>query len=130
MRAHGIAALFASAIVLWLPSGSVRADNFVNVRYDGQTDELVVTMAYRGTNADHTFSLHWGQCRDSEQGKPTEIVAEVLDDQWKDEARHSFKKTTRFGLAQLHCRPAKVTLRTAPRFYYTLLIPNASATTR
>jgi hypothetical protein len=47
----------------------------------------------------------------------------VLDSQWQDDARHEFKKTLRFGLAELQCRPAKVTLRTAPRFMYTLMIP-------
>jgi len=32
-------------------------------------------------------------------------------------------KTTRFSLADLPCRPVKLTLRTAPRFYVTLQIP-------
>jgi hypothetical protein len=38
-------------------------------------------------------------------------------------ARQPFKKTTRFSLADLPCRPVKLTLRTAPRFYVTLQIP-------
>jgi len=41
-------------------------------------------------------------------GEP-EIVAEVLDGQWQDAARQPFKKTTRFSLADLPCRPVKLT---------------------
>jgi hypothetical protein len=50
-------------------------------------------------------------------------VAEVLDSQWQDTETNNYRKTTRFSLASLDCRPAKLTLRTAPRFYYTLPIP-------
>lgn len=99
------------------------ADNFSNVHYDGRKDEIVVTMAYRGTNPDHDFSLQWGDCKQLPDGGGSEIVAEVVDNQWQDAARQDFKKTTRFGLADLRCRPAKLTLRTAPRFYVTLPIP-------
>jgi hypothetical protein len=102
---------------------AVRADNFASAYYDARSDQIVVTMTYRGSNPDHTFSLKWGQCKDSADGRPREIVAEVLDSQWQDAATQSFKKTTRFSLADLQCRPAKLTLRTAPRFYYTLQIP-------
>jgi hypothetical protein len=102
---------------------AVRADNFANVYYDARKDQIVVTMVYRGTNPDHTFSLKWGQCKESADGSSREIVAEVLDSQWQDVATQNFKKTTRFSLDDLPCRPAKLTLRTAPRFYYTLKIP-------
>jgi hypothetical protein len=80
-------------------------------------------MAYRGTNPDHTFSLKWGPCQTLANAGEPEIVAEVLDSQWQDAASQSFKKTTRFSLADLPCRPVKLTLRTAPRFYVTLQIP-------
>jgi hypothetical protein len=80
-------------------------------------------MAYRGTNPDHTFSLQWGPCQTPADAGEPEIVAEVLDSQWQDAARQSFKKTTRFSLADLPCRPVKLTLRTAPRFYVALRIP-------
>jgi hypothetical protein len=102
---------------------AARADNFASVYYDARKDQLVVTLYYRGTNPDHVFSLHWGRCKESADGNGHEIVAEVLDNQWQDAERDNFKKTTRFGLADLDCRPAKLTLRTAPRFYYTLQIP-------
>jgi len=47
-----------------------------------------------------------------------------LDDQFEDAEQRDFSKTVRFSLAGLPCpRPASVTLRTAPRFFYTLTIP-------
>jgi hypothetical protein len=118
------------AVVAWLcspfaaaPFDVARGDTFSGVSYDPAHDELVVTMAYRGTNPDHTFSLKWGPCQTSADAGQPEIVAEVLDSQWQDAARQPFKKTTRFGLSDLPCRPVKLTLRTAPRFYVTLQIP-------
>jgi hypothetical protein len=118
------------AVVAWVCglsaaalSGVARGDTFSGVSYDAGHDELVVTMAYRGTNPDHTFSLKWGPCQTLADDSGSEIVAEVLDSQWQDAARQPFKKTTRFSLADLPCRPVKLTLRTAPRFYVTLQIP-------
>lgn len=99
------------------------ADDFSKVYYDASRDELVVAMIYSGTNPDHAFSLQWGQCKKTKGDAANEIEVEVLDSQWQDPARHDFSKTIRFSLADLRCRPAKVTLRTAPRFVYTLLIP-------
>jgi hypothetical protein len=100
-----------------------QADNFANVYYDARRDQVVVTIFYRGTNPNHTFPLQWAQCKDLADGSERGIVAEVLESKWQDEARQDFKKTTSFNLADLHCRPAKLTLKTAPRFYYTLRIP-------
>ena len=118
------------ALVAWLcalsaagPFDVARGDTFSGVSYDPDHDELVVAMAYRGTNPDHTFSLKWGPCQTLADASGSEIVAEVLDSQWQDAARQPFKKTTRFSLADLPCRPVKLTLRTAPRFYVTLQIP-------
>jgi hypothetical protein len=113
-------------IVVWIGllfGGFVEADNFANVYYDARKDQLVVTVFYRGTNPDHHFSLQWGRCKQLDDGSGQEIVAEVLDSQWQDIASQDFKKTTRFSLADLACRPSTLTLRTAPRFYYTLNIP-------
>jgi len=113
----------AFGLAVALLTTAVRADNFAGIYYDARKDQIVVTMAYRGSNPDHTFSLKWGQCKEPADGGAREIVAEVLDSQWQDAATQNFKKTTRFSLADLQCRPAKLTLRTAPRFYYTLQIP-------
>jgi hypothetical protein len=105
--------------------GTVRADNFQSVRYDAARDELVIVVLYRGTNPDHEFSLKWGPC--TEHGSNREIVAELLDQQASDAARKDYRKTVRMSLAGMDCRPAAVTLRTAPRFYYTLRIPARSS---
>ena len=110
---------------LLLPLGS-HADSFSKAYYDARTDQLVVSMTYGGTNSNHTFALQWGQCQDVNGSKLPEVAAEVLDSQWQDEAVRPYKKTVRFSLADMPCRPAKVTLRTAPRFIYTVLIPKQS----
>lgn len=104
-------------------SNVATSDSFADVRYDAQTDELVVTMSYSGTNPDHVFSLQWGECQAQADGSVPEIAADVIDSQSQDAARKDFKTITRFSLDDMSCRPAKLTLRTAPRFYYTLQIP-------
>jgi hypothetical protein len=97
---------------------------FSSVAYDPKTDELVVTMSYQGSNPDHQFSVQWGDCQTVGDGGNThQIVGVVLDSQWNDDAVRAFTKTVRFGLASLNCRPATVTLRSAPRFEYTMQIP-------
>jgi hypothetical protein len=113
--------LAAAATLISFEAG---ADNFVKVRYDRQTDRLVVTMVYRGTNPNHNFSLKWGECQANQSGDLPGVTAEILDDQYGDVAEQEFTKTARFKLAGMPCqRPASVTLRTAPRFFYTLTIP-------
>jgi len=118
---------------LWLSLAAVapaQADNFSRVYYDAATDELVVTMRYSGTNPDHKFSLQWGQCKPPQGTELPEVAVDVLDSQARDAARQDFKTTTRFDLSELPCRPARVTLRTAPRFYFTLVIPPAGPSRR
>ena len=118
-------ALGSGLAALLLPLGS-HADSFSNAYYDARTDQLVVAMTYGGTNSNHTFSLQWGQCQDLNAGKLHQVAAQVLDSQWQDHALRPYRKTVRFSLADIPCRPAKVTLRTAPRFIYTVLIPEHS----
>ncbi|MGB6310002.1 MAG: hypothetical protein WBF89_19625 [Steroidobacteraceae bacterium] len=114
-----ISAAVAAALLLALPAS---ADTFGKVVYDRQNDQLVVTMRYRGTNPNHGFSLKWGPCEPNRADGLPGITAEVLDDQFQDAARQDFKKTTRFDLSGLPCRPVHLTLRSAPRFFYTLTI--------
>jgi hypothetical protein len=114
-----------------LPTASIyflaptaHADNFGEIYYDGKNDQLVVTMLFRGTNPNHKFSLKWGECQADQSGNLPGVTVEVLDDRFDDEEQQDFKKTMRFSLEGLPCRrPASVTLRTAPRFFYTLTIP-------
>jgi hypothetical protein len=101
-----------------------KADNFAAVRYSKESDQLIVTMIYRGTNPDHNFSLKWGPCQTDQTDTLPGATAEVLDDQYDDAAQQDFSKTVRFSLGSMPCpRPASVTLRSAPRFVYTLTIP-------
>jgi len=112
-------------------SSTVAADTFASVHYEAQTDQLVATMIYMGTNPDHAFTVQWGACQaPSQGGQIQEITADVLDSQWDDAAIRTYRKTVRFSVANLSCRPAKLTLRTAPRFLYTLLIPQAPGAAR
>lgn len=109
-----------------LPMQITWATTFGNVYYDPGTDQLVVTMMYRGTNPNHTFSLKWGRCKTGSDGSP-QIFANVIDSQWQDEAQNDYQTTTRFNLGKLKCRPVNVTLRSAPRFLYQLQIPASPA---
>jgi hypothetical protein len=114
--------ILATAATFFSPTG--KADNFAKIRYDRQTDRLVVTMVYRGTNPNHHFSIKWGPCQANQSGDLPGATAEVLDDQYSDAAEQDFTKTVRFSLAGMPCpRPVSVSLRTAPRFFYTLTIP-------
>ena len=113
-----------AATSLLFASRALQADTFSGAYYDSRTNEIVVTMIYRGTNPDHEFSIQWGDCQPpGDGGTKHQIAAEVLDSQWNDTAQQTYTKTVRFPLASLNCRPATVTLRTAPRFEMTLEIP-------
>src|ERR1700733_15963644 len=77
---------------------TVLADDFVHASYDSSSDELLVTVNYSGTNPQHTFSLQWGSCQDVPGSDVHQVAVEVLDNQWRDEARQAFSKTIRFSL--------------------------------
>jgi len=126
MKAHCIRSLIAIlGIASSILAQTAQADNFANVYYDAGKDQLVVTMAYRGTNRHHRFSLQWGQCNPSQDGTSNEVTVDVLDSQWQDDSVNDYQKTTRFSLAAMPCRPANVTLRSAPHFLATVVIPAA-----
>ena len=117
-----------AAISTLVGAATACADTFSSAHYDPQTDELVVTMVYGGTSPSHAFSLQWGKCRVLTPGDGEhQISAQILDSQWRDAARRDFTKTVRFSLNGVECRPAEVTLHTAPRFYYRLHIPGRPA---
>jgi hypothetical protein len=112
--------------MLAIGTAAVVAASFGSVHYDPSSDQLIVTMIYDGTNPDHHFSVQWGPCSKVDQlGQPAHqtIDVSILDDQWNDAATKSYTKTVRVPLATLSCRPATVTLRTAPDFYASVDIP-------
>lgn len=114
--------VLGAAAASFLPAQPAAADNFGNVFYDKKNDQLVVTMLYRGTNPHHGFSLKWGSCETKQSSPLPGVTAEVLDDQFEDPAQQDFKKTVHFDLSNLPCRPVRLTLRSAPRFFYSLTI--------
>jgi hypothetical protein len=122
IRASGTVAVLACLLAF---ASDAVADTFAKVYYDRATDQLVVTMHYRGTNPEHRFSLQWGGCKAGSDERGAEVAAVVLDSQAGDAARMPFDRTTRFDLTGMPCRPAKLTLRTAPRFVYAIQIPAA-----
>jgi hypothetical protein len=125
-RASNLALAAALALIILVTPHAGHADNFRKVTYDPATDELVIVVVYRGTNPDHQFSLKWGPCVDRSDDR-RQIAAELLDQQYQDPAQKEYTKTVRMSLAHMNCRPAVVTLRTAPRFYYALRVPERGA---
>ncbi len=121
-RAYSRLCILAASVIGSAPLAL--ADNFGDVRYDKPNDRLIITMLYRGTNPNHNFSLNWGECPEDATDGDAGVTAEVLDDQFSDAAEQNFKKTFAVSLHDMPCpRPVKLTLRTAPRFFYTLTIP-------
>ncbi len=106
---------------------AIRADEFEKISYDAATDELVIVIHYSGTNPDHQFDLNWGECQTKDDSQ-RELFGDLIDHQALDAARREYRKILRFSLAELDCRPATATLRTAPRFLATVSIPASPAT--
>jgi hypothetical protein len=104
------------------------ADDFQTISYDAATDELVIVVNYSGTNPDHQFTMDWGACQTKDDNQ-RELFGELIDQQGRDAAHQELRKTVRISLAGVDCRPAKLTVRTAPRFLATVSIP-ASRLTR
>src|SRR5215831_10831990 len=115
--------LIAVAVAMATNAASAMAASFGPVRYDPNSDQLIVTMIYDGTNPNHHFSVEWGPCRELDQPARQTIDVSILDDQWNDAATKTYTETVRVPLATLSCRPATVTLRTAPDFLTSLDIP-------
>jgi len=122
-RARWPTAAVGSGCAALMLSLGAQGDSFARAYYDSRTDQLVVGMIYGGTNAQHAFTIRWGQCQDVGGSNWHDLAAEVLDSQWQDQAVRSYEETVRFSLAGIPCRPARVTLRTAPRFISTVVIP-------
>ncbi len=112
-----------AGVLCLLSVGVARAATFSSASYDSSTNELVVTMVYGGTNPNHRFTPHWGTCRKLGKEGNHQIAVDLLDDQWDDVAQQTFTTTVRVSLAGVDCHPATVTLRTAPKYEYTLQIP-------
>lgn len=92
--------------------------------YDPGKDQLVLTIAYRGTNADHQFNVQWEACTKLDDER-MQILGLLVDSQANDLARQDFTRTMRIDLRDFSCRPAKVTIRTSAGFFTSVDVPAA-----
>ncbi len=104
-----------------------KADTFGAVHYDPKTNQILVTIHYRGTNPNHHFSIQWGRCRKLHghlHGPATRAIdLGILDEQGNDAARKPYTELVKVPLAGMPCRPATVTLWTPPNQYRSIAIP-------
>jgi hypothetical protein len=117
-RRYGGAVLLCGLI-----APAAQAATFSSVDFDPGRNELIATMTYDGSNANHRFSVQWGTCRKLGNDGNHQIVAELLDNQWDDIAQQTFTTTVHVSLAGVNCHPALVTLRTAPKYEFNVQIP-------
>ena len=104
------------------------ATNILELKYDEKLDQLVLLIAFRGTHADHRFTLNWDECRDyGFDDAEHQISATLTDSDPSDRADTEFKRTMKVPLASFECRPAKVTIRTTANFFRTVLVPERPA---
>jgi hypothetical protein len=97
-------------VLLALVSERALSADILHAHYAPAGDELVVEIAYRGTNPHHDFTLIWGECRRT-RGMPGDAVARLVDQQGSDVARSDYRVRQRLSLVGLECRPAVLTLR-------------------
>ena len=90
--------------------------------YDAPKDQLVMTIAYRGTNPDHQFRVQWDKCTRLDDER-MQILGLLIDDQPNDHARQEFTKSMRIDLRDFTCRPAKVTIKTSAGFFTSVDVP-------
>lgn len=93
-----------------------------NVVHDKENDQLVIDVAYQGTQANHQFSLTWGAClpwgRDS---VPYQTDAHLDDLDGNDHGRNELTQTLYFSLKEMNCRPSLTTIR-LNRFSHSTLV--------
>ncbi|HEY8540587.1 MAG TPA: hypothetical protein VIL28_17120 [Steroidobacteraceae bacterium] len=122
MKTRHALALWLGGIVTMFAAGAM-AMNVVDLSYDASTDELVVKIAYRGTHANHAFTVRWEQCRTRGDGTQ-EVFGLLLDSEPNDPARMDYQKTLKIGMSQLPCRATHVTIGAAnPQFRKTISVP-------
>lgn len=92
--------------------------------YDASKDQLVMTIAYRGTNPDHNFTVQWDPCKRLNDER-MQILGLLVDSQANDLARQEFTKQQRIDLRDFTCRPSKVTIKTSMGFFNSVDIPAA-----
>lgn len=92
--------------------------------YDAAEDQLILLIAYRGTNPDHKFSVEWTECKRLDDER-SEILGLLVDNQPDDLARQEFTQVLKVDLTSFTCRPSKVTIRTSAGFFTSVDVPAA-----
>jgi hypothetical protein len=115
-----VAACFAALLYI-APAAAI---SVTALTYDPAKDQLVLTIAYRGTNPDHQFKVQWDECK-SLDGERMQILGLLVDSQPDDLARAEFTKPLHIDLRDFSCRPAKVTIRTSAGFFTSVDVPAA-----
>lgn len=98
------------------------AISVTTLTYDAPKDQLVMTIAYRGTNPDHQFRVQWDKCTRLDDER-MQILGLLVDDQPNDLARQEFTKPLHIELRDFSCRPSKATIRTSAGFFTSVDIP-------
>lgn len=114
--------LLAVAAASFALHAASSAANVTGLEYDAKADRLIIKIAYRGTHANHAFSVEWGECKrlDDERSQTHGLL---VDSDPKDPARQEFSKVLEIDLAKYSCRPAKLTIRTDAGFLRSVDIP-------
>lgn len=97
------------------------------ISYDADKDALVMTIAYRGTNENHRFSVQWTECKRLDDER-SQILGVLVDSQADDLARQDFTREIEVSLKDFTCRPAQVTIRTSVGFFTSVDVPARSKT--
>ena len=100
------------------------AQTILDAYYSRGQDELVVEIAYQGTNPNHEFTIAWEGCQQQGEGRNV-AVGRLIDSQGNDLAKTDYRVRRRFQLAGLTCRPAEVTVRLGPVSNRTVAVPEA-----
>ena len=124
---HSLPTYLVACLAAWLYAAPAAAIAVTAISYDPATDQLVMTIAYRGTNPDHEFTVQWDECRRLGTER-MEILGLLIDSQPNDLARQEFTKPLRIDLKDFSCRPATVTIRTSAGFFASVNIPQSPRT--
>lgn len=116
-RVASAIALFA--LLFGAPAWAVNVSSLV---YDAAEDQLILTIAYRGTHANHNFSVQWDECKRLDDQR-SQILGLLVDSAPDDLARKDFRTQIEVDLASFPCRPSKVTIRTSAGLFTSVDIP-------
>jgi hypothetical protein len=114
----------ASSLLALLYCAPASAITVSGLTYDAAKNRLVMTVAYRGTNPEHQFSVQWDECKRLDDDR-SQILGLLIDSQPDDLARQEFTQQFTVDLSAFTCRPSKVTIRTSAGFFMSVDVPAA-----